>query len=224
MSRSGGLAWTVAGLLCVAGGAPALRAGAAGTIETDFLQQPWPHQRVRVLKVCRTALRWRQRAGRTDGIFAGVQFIAPLAHQRAWDLANDYTDIGRGTPGVTGVRFLERSPSRQVIQVDVKVLWKRLRLVFEVEQEPPQIIRFRLVNEAIGEYRGVCTFAEPPRAEAGRERRAETSIELSTWFNPSRPVPAGLLLFAERMTLLQGVKEFLKTCDAQGSKSAGGST
>lgn len=181
----------------------------AGSIDTAFIEQPWPRQWVRELEVGPHPVRWRQRASKQDGLFAGVRFTAPLPRQRVWELANRYDDIGTLTPGVTAVRFLEQSPTRQVIQIDVKVLWKTLRLTFEVEQTPPEAIRFRLVNELLGEYRGVCRFEE---AAPGADGRPATALELSTWLKPARPVPAGLLLAVERMVLLQGARGFLETC------------
>ena len=185
----------------------------AGTIDTDFLQQPWPKQRVRETEVGRYAVRWRERASKQDGIFAGVRFSAPLDRQATWNLANAYHDIGAMTPGVTAVRVIEQSENRQVIQIDVKVLWKTLRLNFEVEQEPPHAIRFRLANQALGEYRGLCVFEEPPGRTAGAPAKTATDVELVTWLKPSRPVPMGLLLIVERMTLLQGARAFLESCD-----------
>lgn len=202
------LGWlTLLGVVLVAG--PVL----AGTIETDFLQRPWPRQVVRDLEVGRYEVRWRQRASARDGIFAGVRFEVPLAQDIVWDRANDYRDIGQMTPGVSAVRFLEQQPTRQVIQLDIKVLWKTLQLTFEVEQEPPTVIRFRLVNEALGEYRGVCVLEPHPHSEGDQPHVEKTAMELATWLKPARPVPAGLILFVERMTLLQGVKEFLESCE-----------
>ena len=186
------------------------------TIETDFLERSWPRQWVRDLEVGRYEVRWRQRASRNDGIFAGVQFVAPLEQHTVWELANDYSDIGKVTPGVTAVRFLKQDANRQVIQIDVKVLWKTLRLNFEVEQDPPNAVRFRLRNQALGEYRGVCVFKEAAR-QAGEDQPNGTTVELSTWLKPTRPVPMGLLLVVERMTFLQGVKSFLETCEKHGT-------
>lgn len=181
----------------------------AGTIDTHVLEQPWRREVVRELEVGRHEVRWRQKASNTEGIFAGVRFTAPYPRQAVWDVSSDYSDVGTMTPGVTAVRFLERSPERQVIQVDVKVLWKTLTLTFEVEQEPPTAMRFRLRNELLGEFRGVSIFEEVPTPGGG----ATTAVELSTWLKPSRPVPVGLLLIVERMTLLRGVERFLDTCD-----------
>ena len=218
MSR-GWLARGVVVLLCTltilhAGAAEeqAVPSQADRTITTDFLEQPWPRQWVRDLEVGRYDVRWRQRASRKEGIFAGVRFVAPLERQTVWALSTDYSDIGKMTPGVTAVRFLEQQPTRQVIQIDVKVLWKTLRLIFEVEQDPPKAMRFRLRNPALGEYRGVCLFQESSH-EAGQNQPNGTTVELSTWLKPSRPVPMGLLLIVERMTFLQGVKEFLTSCE-----------
>lgn len=189
---------------------------AFAVIDTTLIEQPWPKQRVQETEVGRYPVRWRQHASKQAGIFAGVRFRAPLARPQVWDLANDYTDIGTKTPGVTAVRFLERQPTRQVIQLDVKVLWKKLQLNFEVEQDPPSAVRFRLVNRALGEYRGVCVFRD-----AGGETgpAASTDVELATWLKPSRPVPMHLLLMVERMTLLQGAAGFLKTCEQHAPRS-----
>lgn len=114
------------------------------------------------------------------------------------------------TPGVKAVRFLEQSPTREVIQLDVQILWKTLTLTFEVERDPPEEIRFRLVHEAIGEFRGLCAL----EGTAGPDAAPRTDVELMTWFRPARPVPLGLLAVVERIALLQGVKGFLKTCEA----------
>lgn len=176
----------------------------AGTIDTEFLQQPWPKQIVRHLEVGRYEVRWRQRASRREGVYAGVRFTAPLDRASVWKQTSDFSDIGRMTPGVSAVRFLEETPTRQVIQLDVAVLWKTLQLTFEVEQDPEQTIRFRLVNQVVGEYWGVCWFEE---ASAG------TIVELATWLKPSRPIPTGLLLFVERKVFLDAVRNFLEECE-----------
>lgn len=183
----------------------------AVAIETEFLQRAWPEQVVQQLEVGRSEVRWRQRASRTDGLFAGVTFTAPADRARVWRMATAYDDIGRITPGVLAVRYLERQLTRQVIQVDLKVLWRTLRLTFEVEQEPPSAIRFQLIHQSIGEYRGVCLFQEVPSTNGASSM--ETRVELSTWYQPSRPVPMRLLLLVERMTLLRGTKSFLRACE-----------
>lgn len=186
----------------------------AGTIDTSVLEAPWPKQHVHDTEVGRYAVRWRERASKTEGIFAGVRFTAPVPQQTAWDLANEYQDVGEMTPGVTAVRYLERSQMRERIAIDVKILWKTLTLTFEVEKEPPRIMRFRLVNEALGEYRGLCLF-EPSAAPAGAAAEPSTTVELATWLKPNRPVPMRLLLLVERMTLLQGARRFLEACSLQ---------
>jgi len=208
------LALGLAGLTVVA---PCLLAA----IDTDFLERPWPKQWVREFEVGRHPVRWRQRASKRDGLFAGVQFTAPLPQQAVWDLANDYQDIGHITPGVRAVRYLERSETREVIQLDVQVLWKQLTLTFEVEKEPPRVMRFRLVHETLGEYRGVSVFTEGEAA--GEDHPAGTGVELATWLLPNRPVPMGLLLVVERMVMLQAAREFLETCERAGGASRGAS-
>ena len=190
----------------------------AGTIDTEFLQRPWPNQRVREIEVGRQQVRWREYASKSEGLFAGVGFTVPRERQTVWKLANDYHDVGTMTPGVTAVRVIQESPTRQVIQVDVKVLWKSLRLNFEIEQDPPQAVRFRLINEAFGEYRGVCSFEEAPQTMGkGGVQHANTSVDLATWFKPSRPVPMRLLLIVERIAMLRGAKEFLRACEEKSS-------
>ena len=204
------LAW-VAALIALSASA------AAGTIETRTLEQPWPKQRVRELEVGKFPVRWRERASRKDGVLAGARFTAPLARQAVWDLATDYQDVGTQVPGVTAVHFLEESPTRQVIQLDVKVLWKTLQLTFEVERDPPNALRFRLANQAIGEYLGLCTFEETSGSAASADSKPATTVELSTWLKPSRPIPLGLVLLVERMTLLSGAKNFLQDCEPHAS-------
>ena len=195
-----------------------LMPSAWASIDTDFIQRPWPHQWVHDLEVGRYPARWRQRASKTDGIFAGVRFEVPLSRQAAWDLSSDYQDIGKMTPGVTAVRYLERTANREVIQVDVKVLWKTLQLTFEVEKEPPKAMRFRLVNEVLGEYRGVCLLEEPPSDGTNVNASPRTSVELATWVKPSRPIPMGLLLLVERVTMLRAAKRFVNSCEQRLSR------
>jgi hypothetical protein len=189
--------------------------GKAERIATHFIQQPWPRQAVRVLEVGRHQVAWRQRASQSEGIFAGVRFTAPLDRQRLWDLTTDYADIGSVTPGVKAVRYLERTPNWQVIQLDVQVLWKTLQLTFEVEHDPPKAMRFRLVDERLGEYRGVCWLEEPAGPGAGEQGQDGTVVELATWLKPARPVPMGLILLVERMTFLRATESFLDTCYSQ---------
>ena len=176
----------------------------AGPIDTAFLEQPWPKQTVRHFEVGRDEVTWRQRANRREGVFAGVRFLAPLDQQAVWDKTRDFSDIGRMTPGVTAVRFLEDTPTRQVIQLDVKVLWKTLQLTFEVEQDPPQAIRFRLDNDLLGQYWGLCRLEDAPEG---------TAMELATWLKPSRPIPTSVLLLVERKMFLDGVRNFLEECE-----------
>lgn len=183
----------------------------AGSIDTGFIERPWPKERSRETEVGRHPVVWRERASKPDGIFAGVRFTAPLARPAVWDLANEYQDIGEITPGVTAVRYRERTERREVIEVDVKVLWKSLTLVFEVEKDPPAAVRFRLVNEALGEYRGVSKFNEAPDG---------TVVELLTWLKPNRPVPMRLLLIVERMAMLQAARTFLEQCDERLKKGS----
>ncbi len=187
---------------------------ATAAIDTQFLEQPWPKQRVRDTEVSRHAVRWREKANKREGIFTGLRFTAPLDREAVWRLSTDYSHVGQSTPGVTAVRFLEQTQARQVIEVDAKVLWKTLTLRFEVEQEPPKVMRFRLAHAAVGDYRGVCTFQEVADGNAGRR---STVVDLATWVKPARPVPAGLILVAERMMYLAAAKEFLGTCERQGA-------
>ncbi|MBI3087698.1 MAG: hypothetical protein HYY91_02250 [Candidatus Omnitrophica bacterium] len=176
----------------------------AGSIDTAFLERDWPKQYVHEYEVGKYPVRWRQKAGKTEGIFAGALFLAPSGLQRTWELATDYTDLGTKTPGVTAVRFLENTETRQVIEIDAKVLWKTLTLRFEVERDPPRAIRFRLLNEAVGEYRGMCLM---------REEDGQTRVGLATWLQPAVRVPPRLILWAERVVILKGVRNFLKTCE-----------
>lgn len=182
----------------------------AGTIDTGFIESPWPKQRVQETEVGRYAVQWRERVSKPDGIFAAVRFAAPLGQHTVWELANQYQDVGQMTPGVRAVRYLERSDTHERIAIDVKILWKEITLTFEVEKEPPRAVRFRLLNELLGEYRGVCRFE--PSAGAAAEQPS-TTVEIATWLKPARPVPMRLLLFVERVTLLQGARRFLEACE-----------
>ena len=82
-----------------------------------------------------------------------------------------------------------------------------------MEQDPGQAIRFRLVNEVLGEYWGLCWLEDPPQAATGGSQAPQTVVELATWLKTSRPIPAGLLLFVERKVFLDGVKNFLEECE-----------
>ena len=189
----------------------ALLAGAGllgAAIDTGFLERPWPKERIRTFEVGRYAARWRQRLSKTEGLFAGVRVATPFPRQRVWELANEYQDLGHMTPGVTAVRYVEQTPTHDVIQIDVKILWKSFTLAFEVDKEPPAIVRFQLDNPTLGQYRGLCRFDE---AGPG------TEVELATWLKPARPVPLGLLLVVERATMLHGLKEFLRVCERSAS-------
>lgn len=179
------------------------QAWAAG-IDTAFLEQPWPRQYEREFEAYKYPVRWRQKITKTKGIFAGAAFSSPSPLQRTWELATDYADVGRMTPGVSGVRFLERTPTRQVVEVDIKVLWKDLTLRFEVEQDPPHAIRFRLVNDFIGEYRGVGWF---------RQAGQGTAVEVATWIQPAMRISPGLIIWAERVVMMKGIRNFLQTCE-----------
>ena len=59
-------------------------------------------------------------------------------------------------------------------------------------------------SDLLGEYRGVCWLEDAPQG---------TVVELATWLKPSRPIPTGLLLFVERKTFLDGVRNFLEECE-----------
>lgn len=180
----------------------------AGSIDTGFLEVPWPKQRVHDYEVGTDTVRWRQKASPKEGIFAGAGFTAPADLQRTWGLSTSYADLGPMTPGVRSVQVVEESENRRVIAIEIKVLWKELRLVFEVEQEPPDAVRFRLVHEAIGDYRGVCWL----RAV----EHDQTRVEMATWLKPAVRVPSGLVLWVKRSVMLKGIRNFLETCRAGG--------
>ncbi len=167
----------------------------------------WESRRARHLEVGRHDVEWRERIDRADGILAGVSFIAPRGRDAVWRLATDYAGIGRTTPGIRQVTYLERQPDRQVIQVDVKVLWKEVRLLFDVEQSPPSMIRFRWLGQGHGAYEGLCLF-EP--AQDG----AATRVRLTTRMKLARRIPARLLLTAERVMMLHAARAFLDSLES----------
>lgn len=179
--------------------------GWAGEIDTAKLERAWAGQREHAYEVGRAEVHWRQKVSAQEGIFAGARFIVPLALERTWRLSSDYSDLGAMTPGVTAVRFLERTPTRQVIEVDVKVLWKTARLHFEMEQEPPTALRFRMRTPALGQYLGMARMRQVSAAQ--------TEIDLATWLSPPTRVPRGLVIWIERGAILGGIRNFLKTCE-----------
>ncbi|MEK7879248.1 MAG: SRPBCC family protein [candidate division NC10 bacterium] len=185
----------------------------AGSIDTSLLEQAWPKQRVKEYEIDKYPVRWRQAVkGKGEEIFAGASFTAPAAHETVWNMAADYTDLGTMTPGVERVQFLEDTPTRQVIQIDMKVLWKTLRLAFEIEREPPTVARFRMASDLVGEYRGFCRM----RPEGG-----QTQVELATWLRPAVRVPAGLILWVERAVMLKGIRGFLEACERAAPPATG---
>lgn len=197
--------WVIAVLAAVLAG---VRAAFTASFETGLLERPWPEEYVRRFEVGRHPVRWRHLIA-DEAVLAGIGFDAPLDRQAVWERSADYHDLGRMTPGVTAVRVLEQSDAREVIQVDVRVLWKDLQLVFEIERDPPRAVRYRLTNELIGEYLGVITFEAPP-ASGSPGQAPRTHVEIATRLKPAAPVPLWLLLFVERATLIKGVRTFLE--------------
>ena len=49
----------------------------------------------------------------------------------------------------------------------------------------------------------------------------ETHVDLIAWLQPARRVPAGLILWIERLILLGGARNFLDACE-QAPAAAGG--
>jgi hypothetical protein len=149
-------------LLCLAPVLGAASWASAGTIDTNALEAAWPKQRTRAHEVGRHEVRWRYLADEQRGLFAGVEFVTPLARRRVWGLTTDYADVGQMAPGVRQMRYVERGPDRQVIEVDIRVLWKTLTLTFEIEQEQERAVRFRWVNRSLGQFLGVCWLEDAP--------------------------------------------------------------
>ena len=182
---------------------------AASTLGTEWLSDTWPGERVRTIEVRNHPVRWRQAKRRDEGAFAGVRFHAPIARSDAWAASTDYPRVGRTLSPVTRVTVTEKGGGLRLVEVEGKILWRTVRLAFEVEQEPPDLLRFRLVKSRLGEYEGICLFE--PAAGGG------TTIELSTRVLPaSARVPLGMLLVFERMAMLQGVQGFLEASARHG--------
>ncbi len=187
---------------------------ASATIDTTDLEAPWPKQHVRELEVRRHHVRWRQYASGKDGIFVGARFVSPASVADAWNISADYGELKRLTPGVKSVRVIEESPTREIVETEIKVLWKTIRLRFEVERDPPRAVRFRLVHQHIGEYRGVCLIQ--PHGER------ESEVEMITWLKPAVRLPTGLILSIQRMVFLQGIRNYLADCERAHSAPAPG--
>ncbi len=181
-------------------------ASAFAAIDTTLLEQPWPRASQRTFEIDKYAVQWRQALPREQGIYAGVRFTAPLGLQATWDLAQDYRGMGQQTPGVDAVRFMDESPTRQLIELDVRVLWRKLTLRFAVEREAPQRLRFALLESPLGAYYGISTFTP---TDTG------TVVDLAIYLKPARRVPARLLLAVERLAILGGTRAFLKACEQQ---------
>lgn len=184
---------------------------AGAEIDTQALQQSWPKQRTHDYELGRHNVRWRQKLSKQEGLWAGVSFTVPQPRSVVWGLSNDYSDVGKMTPGVQAVRIRQEGENRKVVEVDMKILWKALTLTFEFEENPPDTLRFRWHDKRFGEYTGVAVFTEVS-AKSGKDP-AQTAVELSTRFKPYRPVPLRLLLGVERMAMLSATRDFLKTCE-----------
>ena len=186
----------------------ALPLGAA--IDTEWLEQSWPRERRHTYEVDKYPVQWRQAIDRTHGLLGGIRFTSPLDAQQTWDLAQDYHDVGQHTPGVEAVRFIEEAPGRQVIELDVTVLWRKITLRFAVEREAPRRLRFELLDNPFGAYYGYATFT--PSAEG-------TAVDLATCLKPARRAPARLLLAVERLALLGGARAFFASCEQRAEKN-----
>ncbi len=185
----------------------------SAAIDTSVLEQPWPRQTVRHPEVGRQQVRWRHLKRRRE-LFTGVRFQAPLDRGTVFRLSTDYADVGRMAPGVKSIRYRERTPERQVIEVETQVLWKVITFTFEVEQEPLRAIRFRWARAGLGEFRGVVLLEDgPPEHRKDGSVRPTTTLEMSTWLRSERPVPLGALLVGLRMVMLSGVRDFVKACE-----------
>ncbi len=199
-------------LAAALGLAAALAAGLpawAGAIDTAFLERPWPRQLERRYEIGWDEVYWRQKASKRDGIFAGARFIAPAGLETVWNLSADYAELKTMAPDVDRLRVLEQTEEREVVEFDMKVLWKEVTLRFEIERERPNAVRLRLANPAIGDYLGVCRMS-PVDVPAGVP--PQTSVEFITWLKPAMRIPAGLVLWVERLVMLKGVRKFLETC------------
>ena len=185
---------------------------ASAAIDTATLEAPWPKQHVRELDIRRHHVRWRQYASGKDGIFVGARFVSPASVADAWNISADYGELKRLTPGVKSVRVIEETPTREIVETEMKVLWKTVRLRFEVERDPPRAVRFRLVHKRIGEYLGVCLIQ--PHGER------ESEVEMITWLKPAVRLPTGLILSIQRMVFLQGIRNYLEACEQAGTTPA----
>lgn len=155
-------------------------------------------------------MRWKHAASKKDGILASVRFTVPLDQAETWSRSNAYQDVGQTIPGVQAVRYIERSDTREIIELDVKVLWRELTLHLDIEKQAPGLLRFQMRNPGIGEYRGLCRYEAVTDPATGQPA---TEVDLSTWLVPAKPIPLRLLLAVERMAMLQGAKRFLEAAE-----------
>jgi hypothetical protein len=216
MRRSGSRSNTKAGrwLIAIVSGLLACGTGAwAGAIDTNVIEGVWPKQKSRVFEVGRHEINWRQAATKEHGVRVGATFTAPLPVDRVWAQSGDYSKIGTMTPGVKAVRRTPISPGHEMIELDAKVLWKTITLKFEVEQDAPRATRFRLADERLGEYLGVCLYEA-----AGPEA---TRVQMITSLKPAVSVPLSLLMLVQRRVFLVGIRNFLEACDKEAKQRTG---
>lgn len=170
-----------------------------------MLEGPWPGQREHTYEVGHAQVQWRQRASATEGMFTGARFTAAVPRERAWVLSNDYSGLGTKTPGIQAIRVVEESPHHKRFEVDIKVLWKSATLRIELDEEPPELLRFRMDTLRLGRYIG--------RARMRAVDASHTEVDLATWLSPPTRVPRGLVMWAQRVAIFGGIRNFLKACE-----------
>jgi hypothetical protein len=193
---------------------------AAEPIDVEWLRGAWARAPAREFEVGRHPVQWRQQVGTDGGVLAGLEFAAPCGREALWRQLADAPALGRHLPGVRAVAVTPQGPDRRLIEVTMRVLWKELRLRFEVEQQrlgAEDEVRVRLSHEALGEFLGLCALRD------GSGEARSSTVRFVSLLRPGRPVPSGVILWAQRAALVRGARNFLASAERSCYTTAPGS-
>jgi hypothetical protein len=187
-------------------------------IDTTELEQPWPTQRMRVTEVGTHAVHWRQWDGKDRGLFGSMEFVVPYPLDVVWEQSTNLDDIVAVSPDIQSMRIVETAGHRTVVEAKVRVLWRVVTMVFEIEETPQEVVRFRLYHSETGEYVGMTRFTPVTAEQAPATDGEHTGMVVSTRFRFARQVPGAVVLPLQRMILLRGMKRFMEGCQEKLSR------
>jgi hypothetical protein len=182
----------------------------AGQIDTGWIEAPWPKERHQELEVGSDTVIWRWSRSKTE-VYAGADFTVPIDRGLMWQQTTNFDELKQIAPGVQSIKVLKEEPDYQVVELVMKVLWYTVTMRFELEREAPELTRFRLMSQELGEYVGYMRLT-PTTVETKEGPVVGTAVKMGTWLKPAMPVSTRLILMAERMVLLSSIREFIQDC------------